>query len=66
MASELIFLVKICRIVAGRRTTNFKAKFPVVQEQFAKTTGGRVKTAPVAVIQVNPHFGRNGRNMTSL
>ena len=35
MASELIFF-NMCRIVAGRGTANFKAKFPVLQELFAK------------------------------
>ena len=35
MASELIFF-NMCRIVAGRGTANFKAKFPVLQDLFAK------------------------------
>ena len=35
MASERIFF-NMCRIVAGRGTANFKAKFPVLQELFAK------------------------------
>ena len=45
---------------------SFKAKFPVLQELFAKNhrggplgpppSGARVKTAPVAAIPVNPYF----------
>ena len=33
---SLFFFFNMCRIVAGRGTANFKAKFPVLQELFAK------------------------------
>ena len=31
-----LFFFNMCRIVTGRGTANFKAKFPVLQELFAK------------------------------
>ena len=38
----------MCRIVAGRGTASFNAKFPVLQELFAKKTTGGLLPPPLA------------------